>query len=60
MTTKRVYWGLEREIISFEESLTEARWRVNKINPLRNYMSEVIINVTERTPRGFYRERIIS
>ena len=30
MTTKKVYWGLEREIIDYEESLTETHWGVKK------------------------------
>jgi len=30
VTTKRVHWGLEREIIDFEESLPETRWGVRK------------------------------
>ena len=47
MTTKRVHWGLEREIIDFEGSLPETRWGVRKMNPIRDYMSEVIINVTK-------------
>jgi len=50
VTTKRVYWELEREIIDFEESLLETRWGVRKINPIRGYMSEVINNVTKRAP----------
>jgi len=29
------------------------------MNPIKDYMSEVIINVTKKTPRGFSRERII-
>jgi len=29
------------------------------MNHIRDYMSEVIINVTKRTPRGFGRKRII-
>ena len=59
MTTKRVHWGFEREIIDFEGSLPETRWGVRKMNPISDYMSEVIINVTKRTPWGFDRERII-
>ena len=59
VTMKKVHWGLKREIIDFEESLTEARWGVNKMNPIRDNMLEVIINVTKRTLRGFSRERII-
>ena len=30
MTAKRVYWGLEMEIIDFEGSLPETRWGVKK------------------------------
>jgi len=30
VTTKKVHWGLEREIIDFEESLPETRWGVKK------------------------------
>ena len=59
MTTKRVHWGLDREIINFEESLREARWGVNKMDPIKDYLSEVIINVTKRTLRGFSKERVI-
>jgi len=59
MTAKRVYWGLEREIINFEGSPPETRWGVKKLNSIRDYMSEVIINVTKRTLWGFGREEII-
>ena len=59
VTTKKVHWRLKRGIIDFKESLTEARWGVKKMNLIRDYMSEVIINVTKRTPRGFGRKRII-
>jgi len=30
VTTKKVHWGLEREIIDFEESLPETRLGVKK------------------------------
>ena len=50
VTTKKVHWGLKRRIIDFEESLTEARWGAKKMNAIRDYMLEVIINVTKRTP----------
>ena len=30
MTTKKVYWGLGREIIDFEENLTKTHWGVKK------------------------------
>ena len=30
VTTKRVHWGLEREIIDFEGSVQETRWGVKK------------------------------
>ena len=30
VTTKKVHWGLGREITDFEESLPETHWRVKK------------------------------
>ena len=49
MITKKVHRGQKRGIIDFE-SLTEAHWGVNKMNPIRDYMSEVIISMKKRTP----------
>jgi len=42
VTTKKVYWGLGREIIYFEESLPKTHWGVKK------YESHEII--CQRTP----------
>ena len=53
VTTKEIHCGLGREIIDFEESLSETRWGVKKYES--HYMSEEIINVTKRTPWGFER-----
>ena len=30
VTTKKIHWGLEREIIDFEDSLPKTRWGVKK------------------------------
>jgi len=30
LTTRKVHWGLKREIIDFEETLLETRWGVRK------------------------------
>ena len=37
MTTRKVHWGLKKGIIDFEGSLSETRWGVRKINPIREY-----------------------
>jgi len=47
MTTRKVHCGLKRKIIDFEERLSETRRGVRKMNPIRGYMSEVMINVTK-------------
>jgi len=42
VTTKKVYWGLGREIIDFEESLPETRWGVGKYEShKRSYVREL-------------------
>ena len=51
VTTKKVHWGLGREIIDFEET----RDSLGSQEIGSHYMSEVIINVTKRTPKGFRR-----
>jgi len=51
VATKKVDWGLEREIVDFEKSLLETHWGVKKYES--HYMPEVIINVTERAPWEF-------
>jgi len=47
VTTKKVHWGLEREVIDFEESLPETRWGVEKYESHKR---------CQRTPWGFRRE----
>jgi len=42
VTTKKVHWGLGREIIDFEESLPETRWGVKKYEShKRSYVREL-------------------
>jgi len=38
VTTKKVHWGLKREIIDFEESLLETRWGVRNESHKRLYV----------------------
>jgi len=46
VTTKKVHWGLERDIIDFEESLPKTRWGVKKYESYKR---------CQRTPWGFRR-----
>jgi len=41
VTTNKVHWGLEREIIDFEEVYQKLAGELKKnMNPIRDYMSE--------------------
>jgi len=45
VTTKRVYWGLGREIIDFEESYQKLTGELRNINLMKDYMSENSVGI---------------